>query len=145
MSAFQILDAEGKAVGINQLDKEACEFWGVELHPKQYASPSDQRINWFDCIGWNISITQRPTWRKVIMTLIAESFFDQLVKENKETKENTYVDFVVTGQTKEGENILHLPDDTEENLYILMQVHKPYVDLMNHWASKGYEPKQIIE
>lgn len=46
------------ALTLNEIDKLACEFWGVEEHPKFYASPKytvgDTEFsgpNWFDTIG----------------------------------------------------------------------------------------------
>lgn len=144
MYGFQILNSNGVSISINELDKEACEFWGVKLHPKHYASPENERINWYDSIGWNISITEKPTWRKVIKSLVYDSFFDGLVVEDKESKQNHFAKFLVTGQNEEGENILHLQDDTEIQIYITMQVHQKYIDLINHWTSKGYQPKQML-
>lgn len=47
-----------EALTINEIDKLACAFWGVEEHPKYYASPKHtvhgrefDGPNWFDTIG----------------------------------------------------------------------------------------------
>ena len=39
MNKFQILDKNGKAITMAELDKEASEFWGKEIDPKHYANP----------------------------------------------------------------------------------------------------------
>lgn len=50
---------------LNEIDKLACEFWGVEEHPRFYASPKiligDKEFagtNWFDTIGHAIEDCQ---------------------------------------------------------------------------------------
>lgn len=39
MNSFRILNAEGKAITMGELDKEAAAFWNKEVHPKNYANP----------------------------------------------------------------------------------------------------------
>lgn len=49
---------EGKtfyeALTLNEVDKIACEFWGVEEHPKNYAEHPNRPFNWFDILGMAI-------------------------------------------------------------------------------------------
>ena len=40
MNAFKILDKNGKALTMGELDKEAAEFWNKKVHPKQDREPS---------------------------------------------------------------------------------------------------------
>ena len=54
-----------EALTLNEIDKLACEFWGVEEHPRFYASPKiligDKEFagtNWFDTIGHAIEDCQ---------------------------------------------------------------------------------------
>lgn len=55
-----------EALTLNQIDKLACEFWGVEEHPRFYASPKiligdievEYGANWFDTIGHAIEDCQ---------------------------------------------------------------------------------------
>lgn len=39
MNSFQILNANGQALTMKELDKEAAEFWGKEVDSKYYANP----------------------------------------------------------------------------------------------------------
>ena len=70
MNKFQILDKNGNAVTISDLNKEVCELFDVPFHPKRYCvlgkrSDFTNDIkgeldyanvpNWFDAIGWPLS------------------------------------------------------------------------------------------
>lgn len=93
MNMFEIHTREGKAVPINDLDKEACNLWGTPLDKKSYASPYDEpevhdkymsgeytygksrmtgkvalyasRENWFDKIGWKIAYHTMTSWQEL--------------------------------------------------------------------------------
>jgi hypothetical protein len=127
--AFQILNENKKPVSIGELDKEACEFWGKELHQKDYAYPQfkpesfpteeykssyqfySSLSNWFDKIGWLIS-EGAESWEEVIKKIMEP--FQEFPIDVQEEIENYYLP--VSG----------------------------YVALCKHWKSKGYTPKQII-
>lgn len=46
---------EGKtfyeALTLNEIDKIACEFWGVEEHSTKYAEHPEKNLSWFDVLG----------------------------------------------------------------------------------------------
>ena len=44
MNKFEILNKEGKAITMAELDKEAAEFWGKEIDPKNYANPFPKKV-----------------------------------------------------------------------------------------------------
>src|SRR4051812_38520421 len=70
--SFQIRNAQGEAIPINILDKEAAKFWGKALDPKKYAYPHLRAdSNWFDILGWAIYCPERYTegWDDVKCTL----------------------------------------------------------------------------
>lgn len=66
--AFQILNREGVAITLNELDREVAEFWGVEVSDNYYASPVGYLIDWKGTIGWTISeiSKERILWSDVI-------------------------------------------------------------------------------
>lgn len=52
---------ENKTFTLNEIDKIACEFWGVEYDTRHYASPNPSvwgMPNWFDTIGHAIEDLQ---------------------------------------------------------------------------------------
>lgn len=125
MNSFQILDNQGNAIDINQLDKEVCELMGVEQHKKWYCTlgkredhPSRWEFllrtsNWYDTIGWMIA--EGKSFEDIL------AYYADVMK-----------DFI--GKEDETGNILTL-----ETIY-------PYHTLvLNTWISKGYKAKQIIE
>lgn len=138
MSSFQIHDASGQAISINNLDKEACELWGTEVHKKDYASPSDipeikaryftehnpeehrkplldeckfwmERQNWFDWIGWKIA-QGNTSW-------------EGLREE------------ILTPYRKHGEGMMEYIK-TDPRIW-------GFIDLINLWEHKGYTPVQL--
>lgn len=162
MNKFQILDKNGKALTMAELDKEAAEFWGKEVHPKYYANPFPNKVasedaplsekiriehenalnngsNWFDIIGWNIANQGNYTtgWRNVVRTMVAENLGECLVRLNKD-KPIELAKFV-------GDKELHLESSWETELYCTLNYYRPFVDLINHWAAKGYTPVKIEE
>ena len=95
MNSFQILNANGQALTMAELDKEAAEFWGKEIDPKNYANPFPDKVadegasfaermkidrdnalnnaqNWFDIIGRAIANQENYTtgWQNVAHTLV---------------------------------------------------------------------------
>lgn len=112
---FQIKNKEGNPIPINDLDKEAAQFWNKSVHPTQYAFPytypengSFQECiaaswmpanNWYDMIGFNIASRKATTWEELRHELLRNTF------------------------------------DGEMN-----PVLQPHFDLIDLWESKGYTP-----
>ena len=121
MNAFKILDKDNNPIPINELDRQAAEFWDKELHPKQYASP-EGKANWFDTLGWHIAQQNsshfygRNTWNTIKLSMFIGLSYD-------------------------------IVEHTNPAVYTQAQINylKPYYDLIDHWASLGYQPKQIKE
>lgn len=160
MNSFQILNANGQALTMKELDKEAAEFWGKEVDPKHYANPFHKKVadegasfsekiqierdnalnngsNWFDIIGWNIANQGNYTsgWRNVVHTMVTENLGECLVRLNKD-KPIELAEFV-------GDTEMHLEDSWEEELYATLTYYKPFIDLINHWMAKGYTPVKV--
>lgn len=160
MNKFQILDKDAKALTMAELDKEAAEFWGKEVHPKHYANPfpdkkasedaplsEKMRIkyenaqnngsNWFDIIGWNIANQGNYTygWQNVVHTMVTQSLGECLVRLNKD-KPIKLAEFV-------GDTEMHLESSWEKELYSIINYYKPFIDLINHWMAKGYMPVKV--
>ena len=160
MNAFKILDKNGKALTMGELDKEAAEFWGKEVHPKHYANPfPNKKIskdipyseavrierenalnnvhNWFDVIGLNIACQDDYTsgWQNVVHTMVVQSLGDCLVSLRRD-KPIELAEFV-------GDTEIHLGNSWEEELYSTLNYYKPFVDLINHWMAKGYIPVKV--
>ena len=160
MNKFQILDKDAKALTIAELDKEAAEFWGKEVHPKHYASPFPEKrasedaplsekmrikyenarnnaCNWFDVIGWNIANQGTYTygWQNVVHTMVTENLGECLVslRENEPIKLAEFV----------GDTEIHLESSWEKELYSIINYYKPFIDLINHWMAKGYMPVKV--
>lgn len=122
--SFQILDSNGEAFSMRDLDIEAATFWGKDVHPKHYATPHKDMVlgNWFDTIGHMIHSPEDKLytrgWANVKCSLWTCS-----IKSEYNTSE---------------EDLLKLIPVIKESL-------KPYYDLIDHWDSKGYTPKQVNE
>lgn len=160
MNKFQILDKDAKALTMAELDKEAAEFWGKEVHPKHYANPFPDKkaskdasysekvnierenawnnnFNWFDIIGWNIANQGTYTygWQNVVHTMVTQTLGGCLVRLNKD-EPIKLAEFV-------GDNEIHLESSWEEKLYSIINYYKPFIDLINHWMAKGYMPVKV--
>lgn len=160
MNKFEILDKNAKALTMAELDKEAAEFWGKEVHPKHYANPFPEEkvsedaplsekmrikyenarnnaCNWFDVIGWNIANQGTYTygWHNVVHTMVTENLGECLVslRENEPIKIAEFV----------GDTEVHLESSWEEKLYSIINYYKPFIDLINHWMAKGYMPVKV--
>lgn len=172
MNSFQILDKEGKAISLKTLDEEAAAFWNKKVNSKHYANPipdivvpedatdsekikasmhnaQNNSCNWFDTIGWNIA-NQRANhmngWANVIGTMAAESLGECLL--HLEDSKVRLVEFrPLIRYDKDGNEIpcQEIEPDAEMAIYMTLEYYKPFVALINHWASKGYQPKQIKE
>ena len=160
MNKFQILDKDAKALTMAELDKEAAEFWGKEIDPKNYANPFPKKVadenaslsekmrirfenaqnntcNWFNVIGWNIANQGTYTygWQNVVHTMVTENLGECLVHLNKD-EPIKIAEFV-------GDTEIHLESSWEEALYSTLNYYKPFIDLINHWMAKGYMPVKV--
>lgn len=162
--AFQIKNKEGKAIAINELDKEAAEFWGKEVHKKNYANPvkdtddmseierirAEMSSNWFDIIGWCIHSQGNACsgWPNVVATMIAEHIGMKFIDTSEGYQDRPIVlpQFVPSKYLNaEGEErpAVHLPDKLEQGIYGLYMFYEPFIDLINHWQAKGYTPHKV--
>lgn len=126
--SFQIHSADGKALYINELDKEACELWGKEYHPKDYANPNPPSIkeDWLKCV----EDAQNH----------ADNWFDKIGHIIHEGADNW---------TTVREKFLSIYTETIEKFGLEVCMEVPgiggHVNLINHWESKGYIPVPIKE
>lgn len=165
--AFRILDQNGEGIKINDLDKEAAEFWGKEVNdsymtPRKIlpipvdASEEDktklQRINltretsgnWFDVIGYQISdpILNRnyhgTDWKKVKANLCAAVFDSSYSVITPDMGDEDKFD-ELSKNDNEAKEFKTLENRLMGNAYYLA----PYLALIDHWDSKGYKPVKI--
>lgn len=120
MNSFQILDSNNVPIPINDLDEQVAAFWNVPLHKKWYAAKSLHHQNWFDSIGFAISQQGNFTsgWNNVKITMLRDSLdfgvFDILMNKKSDV-----------------------------SIKAIVENYKDYFDLIDHWESIGYQPKQI--
>lgn len=156
---FQIKDKDGNALTMKQLDAEAAAFWKKEVHPKNYADPSEPRAenesevsylrrsmtsNWFDIIGYCIHSQghEASGWANVVATMMAtqlgmcfidtsDGYKDRPVKVTKFIKDEIK------------ETVIHLPDEVEKEIFGILYFYRPFIELINHWKEKGYTPHKV--
>lgn len=154
--SFQIHNSEGIAIPINKLDEEAAIFWGKEIEPKNYACPQKKEegegnwhyisrcANWFDVIGYCIHSPGYACsgWSNVVATMITEPIGMKFIDTSEGYKDRPIpiVEFVSDPNTL---GQMHLPNNIEEKIWGVLTFYKPYIELINHWQSKGYIPVQI--
>lgn len=155
---FQIKDKDGQAIPINKLDEEAAGFWGKNPQEKKYAYPQNdapesadmktrfdalkRHANWFDIIGHCIHSQGHACsgWANVVATMIAEHIGMKFIDTSKGYAERP-VKVIFFEEKNEKE--LCLPVETEVSIYWTLDFYKPYIELINHWQSKGYSPVKI--
>ena len=162
MNAFRILNANGEALTMGELDAEAAAFWGKEVNPKNYANPFPEQevsenasdyekirvqstnalnnaLNWYDVIGLNIANQGNYTsgWQNVAYTLLVETLGQCLIHLHKD-EPIKLAKFV-------GDDTVHLDERCETKLYFTINLYQPFVDLINHWMAKGYIPVKVEE
>lgn len=54
MNAFQILNSNNIPISLGELDKEAAEFWNIDISDR-YVTPNQRTDSWFQSIGAVIS------------------------------------------------------------------------------------------
>ena len=107
---FQIINKEGNPLSMEELDKDAAEFFGVQYNEHQYAKPNPRSEDWCNVIGYIIVTYPRKgdlTWEGLISRISFISAF-----------------------------AAHSSD--EYHRYIMG--YKPHIELCYHWKTKGYTP-----
>jgi hypothetical protein len=137
MKTFQILDKDDNVIPMSTLNKEAAEFWKVELLAKdQFVGPIGNTniplINWFHTIGSAIVYCPNYTvkWRSVAAMVYSRMAGEDILSNGYNK-----------GKVEEFDII-----DKEEFKKTVMYTYayaKPYIQLILHWKSKGYKPKQV--
>lgn len=109
---FQILNSNNVAVVLNQLDKEAAAFWGVEYNEDHWAKFGSGLFgtDWYNWIGYTIA--RQPEKGKQEWGTIIGS-----VCETMAICKSSTADYF----------------DSLESI-------KPILDLIFYWKSKGYIP-----
>lgn len=148
MVGFQICNKEGEAITINQLDKEAAEFWGKEPHVKWYATPTGQSnsySNWYDMLGraildedkyrthwtnWSEPY-KKMAWCEVVCRMSLVNINDVLVDANKPEGAERY------------EMTIRSEKDAIEVLLGARMFLLPFMELAKHWEDKGYYPVRV--
>ena len=107
---FLILNEIGSALSMEELNKEAAEFFGVPYKEEEYAKPRGKSLNWCCAIGY--SMTNLPHkgllhWNDLVKQIIQMSVFYT----------NSF-----------------------EELITFIQTYRPYIELCYYWKSKGYTP-----
>lgn len=159
MASFKVLNAEGQAIAIDDLDKEACELWGVEYRDKDYATPFIKKpftnpdnlegvaltrakliyemdapsLNWFDMIGAKIAYSwyKAVTWSEIKTEIISGCAYHFF---------NGSSELVATcgdGDDK------RLPDELNFKLACYVEFTRPFINLIDHWNKKGYIPVKL--
>ena len=156
MNAFRILDKDGKAISLKELNKEAAIFWGKE--PDEYCSypykktkfvnannlegealqrairqhhwfeANQETINWDEKIGYAIANQGNYTsgWNNVAYTMYNIHFGGFPI--NTDNKEKV---------------TLFTPEQIEIEIQAVLQLLKPFLELIQHWQEKGYQPEQV--
>lgn len=114
---FMIKDKDGNAIVINELDREACEFWNKTLDSRDYATPKGSMSNWFDVIGYRIHSPGNYTkgWNNVKNDLLVGCMAGKY-------------------------EYLYDADAFEQRLLGIRLYLAPYYKLIDHWEAKGYTP-----
>lgn len=110
---FQILDTEGNALSMGELDKEAAEFFGVPYSEKKYAKPNPIATDWYNLIGYTIansSYKGRLSWDDVVGHILRTVAF---------------------------------ATDSFDELHNCIMAYKPHIELCYYWKAKGYTPVYV--
>jgi hypothetical protein len=129
MNGFQILDENKQPISMNEIDKMVCDFWGVELDEKSYASPSKEYIgsNWFDIVGWSISQNDcEEGWDSVINEMCVNCIGSSVLEMNKNLE--------IIGFLNEQKYLKSIKDS--------LLFFTPYVKLILLFKEKGFQPKR---
>lgn len=122
MNEFQIIGKSDQPLTLAALDSQASGFWKTDPDSKYYAEPNTNSLgNWFDTIGWGIANHPHKGHGKNNWKSVKQQMFEV----------HTY-SFVELS-----------PEEAGVRCCQLFRTLKPYFDLIDHWKSLGYTPKQI--
>jgi len=116
---FQIKNKEGAGIPIIELDKQACEFWGVPMDERKYARPANTDTSWFDMIGLYIHAQRqkdRPElscdWDEVLGLMMGYCLLNK---------------------------------DADGVAKSIKEYWHHFIDLIRHWKDLGYQPYAIYD
>lgn len=159
---FIIYDEKGVALSLAELDQQAAAFWNKPFSLSEYANPTpvfsnsnnlegeelrkarfrsiySRCLNWYDIIGYAISEQElrHEGWVNVVSTMISHRIGDHFI-DTSDSKGPVNVKYPNVIRETETEIELNLNEDVIMKIQATMTYYKPYIELINHWASKGY-------
>ena len=125
---------EGKncynAMLLNDIDKIACEFWNVEIHLKNYASPillldgkEVKGMNWFDVLGNAIENCQFRRHKDGVYVS---------AKQQPDEERGQGAIFEASAVSAEILRNATLGEQSAEELFGCVEFYKPYIELLFH-------------
>jgi hypothetical protein len=130
--SFQIIDSENNQISLDKADEIAAKFWNVEIKPKYYAEPAKAYgLNWVDTIkavltDYNLKYL---SWKGITTGLL-----------QKQVCESLFIGHSLEFEpfTEEGEAV-SLSDKVQLEIMARIEYYRPYVELINHFASLGWK------
>jgi hypothetical protein len=127
--AFQFKNKETKTIYyLNEIDEIAANFWGKEIHPKFYATPSQGGANWFDVLGRAIENLQYFHRKEADDSL----YYHRACSADNRAAEfemNEVAPMILCNLTRWNKNAEEFISDVD--------ILKPYVELCFHLHSLG--------
>lgn len=115
---FQFINKETKQIyTLNEIDEIVCNFWGVEIHPRNYAQPKTYGPNWFNVLGRAVEDCQYFKYHAFKVTDYYDKCFNMDI-----------ISSMILFQLTQYE-------ETAENKFKQMEQLKPYVELCYHLKS----------
>ena len=118
---FKIIDAQGHTLSIDDLDNEAETFWGKVYRSNRGICPQNRRMPcWENIIGKAIYNAKEQNWHSVVIAMCS----DRIV--------SSCIDGIAP----------RLDAFTLQEMRTSISVIQPYLDLLEFWALKGYQPRK---
>lgn len=115
---------------LNDIDKIACEFWNVEIHLKNYASPillldgkEVKGMNWFDVLGNAIENCQFRRHKDGVYVS---------AKQQPDEERGQGAIFEASAVSAEILRNATLGEQSAEELFGCVEFYKPYIELLFH-------------
>lgn len=121
---FKILDADGKAISIADLDKEVSEITGNPQEARRY---TDLTIRKPDETNWQY-ISRSANWYDTIGWMIAS--------ENKSFED------IIEYYTEPMRKYLGKPYE-DGTICTIESIYPGHMAVLNTWISKGYKPVRV--
>lgn len=160
MAQFQILNKEGIAISLNDLDAEIAKFWNKEVDGELFANPMPEvkesktvtymeacrennlnnSLNWYDTIGWNITqlSDNNVSWKAVAEALIRDLVMECVI--NTENDEITLASVEITKESTLEDITLKTKDRSMVGIVTALELFKPHIELINYLKDQGYQP-----